>query len=201
MICRLVCAVFCVLAALAGTARAKSPVDPFADQGHITAWIAAYRDQPQPHLVPRMVQALAAQGLLHEQDRAGIYIGFVAGVLAENQVEARKLVTRMFPLPPPAQALIIKSIAYSGLPEWKELLKSLVERMPARQVLIRKYLYGKARTLEELPFDEGPKVLDTWWGYYYATGNYQPVLRIMTVLPWSSDRESVERLTVGSMAK
>ena len=36
--------------------------------------------------------------LLQEQDRAGIYIGFVAGVLADNQASAEKLVTAMFPL-------------------------------------------------------------------------------------------------------
>ena len=198
----------CVLVALAalmigfgGGERVRAADKVFADQGRIMAWISQYREEPKPEMVPRLVKALAAQGLLHEQDRAGVYIGFVAGVLADNQTEAKSLVTKMFPLPPPAQVLIIKAIAYSGLPEWKSLLKSFVERMPARQILIRKFLFGKAKTLQQLPFDDGPRVLDAWWGFYYATGAYEPVLRIMTILPWSNETDKLERLTVGSMAK
>jgi hypothetical protein len=172
-----------------------------ADAAAIQSWIAAYRDAPKPDVVPKLVKAIAAKGLLQEQDRGGIYIGFVAGVLADNQATAEKLVTDMFPLPPPAQVLIVKAIAYSRLPEWKDLLKRFVERMPARQILIRKYLYGKEPTLDALPLDKGPQVLDAWWGYYFATGRYEPVLRIMRALSWSTDRDNVERLTVGSMAK
>ena len=152
-------------------------------------------------MVPQLVKAMAAQGLLQEQDRAGIYIGFVAGVLADNQVEANTLVAQMFPLPPAAQVLVIKAIAYSGLPDWKARLKRVVERMPARQILIRKFLFGKQPTLQQLPLDKGPEVLDTWWGYYFATGSYEPVLRIMDALAWAEEKDNLERLTVGSMAK
>jgi hypothetical protein len=172
-----------------------------ADAAGIQSWIAAYRADPNPDAVPLLVKAIAAKGLLQEQDRAGIYIGFVAGVLADNQASAEKLVTAMFPMPPPAQVLIIKAIAYSGLPEWKDLLGRFVERMPARQILIRKYLYGNEPTLATLPLDTGPQVLDAWWGYYFATGRYEPVLRIMRALEWADDKDNLERLTVGSMAK
>lgn len=181
-------------------AGAKQP-DPFGDATRIQGWIASYRDNPRPDEVPRLVKTIAAQGLLQEQDRAGIYIGFVAGILADNQIRAEELVTAMFPLPPPAQVLIIKAIAYSGLPEWKRLLKAFVERMPARQILIRKYLFENEPTLDKLPFDKGPQVLDAWWGYYFATGTYHPLLRIIGVLPWAQNRDDVEKLTIGSMAK
>jgi len=45
------------------------------------------------------------------------------------------------------------------------------------------------------------EVLDTLWGYYFATAGYGPVERILRMLPWSKDREDTEKLTVGSMAK
>ncbi len=194
-------ATLCGLLFLSVLASAKQPNDVFGDANRIQGWIATYRDDPQPQRVPLLVKAMAAQGLLQEQDRAGIYIGFVAGVLADNQVDADKLVTAMFPLPPPAQVLIIKAIAYSGLPDWKQRLGRFVERMPARQILIRRFLYGKQPTLAALPLDRGPEVLDAWWGFYFATGSYEPVLRIMKALEWSEDKDNLERLTVGSMAK
>lgn len=187
--------------ALASGAQASKTAGLFGDANRIRGWIGTYQENPQPQLVPHLVKALAAQGLLQEQDRAGIYIGFVAGVLADNQIEAGKLVTQMFPLPPAAQVLVIKSIAYSGLPDWKHRLKQVVERMPARQVLIRKFLFDTKKTLQELPLDQGPEVLDAWWGYYFATGSYAPALRIMQALAWAEEKDSLERLTVGSMAK
>jgi hypothetical protein len=36
---------------------------------------------------------------------------------------------------------------------------------------------------------------------YFATGAYRPIWRIITMLPWSQDRDSVPRLTAGSAAK
>ena len=46
-----------------------------------------------------------------------------------------------------------------------------------------------------------PDLLDTLWGYYYATGNYRPLSRIILMLRWSKERDAIERLTLGSMAK
>ena len=39
------------------------------------------------------------------------------------------------------------------------------------------------------------------WGYYFATGAYRPVAQIVAMLGWSKEKNSVDKLTVGSMAK
>jgi hypothetical protein len=44
-------------------------------------------------------------------------------------------------------------------------------------------------------------LLDTLWGYYFATGSRVPIMRIMQMLPWSKSRDTVDKLTVGSMAR
>ncbi|HRN85620.1 MAG TPA: hypothetical protein PK857_12425, partial [Hyphomicrobium sp.] len=131
---------------------------------------------------------------------AGVYIGFIAGVIGANPERAEQLVSRMFPMPPEDQVVLIRAIAYSGLPDWKGLLGLFVERMPARMVLIRRYLYGDGKTLAELEPDDG-YVIDLLWGYYFATGNPEPVRRIVATLAWSADKNSVEKLTIGSMSK
>ena len=43
--------------------------------------------------------------------------------------------------------------------------------------------------------------MDTFWGYYYATGAILPLSRIVALLPWSADYDDVERMTLGSTAK
>ena len=90
--------------------------------------------------------------------------------------------------------------------------------------MIEKYVNGKLPTLDDLSFAGGPstmdkfrnffskppevvkldpsaEVLDTLWGYYFASGSYGPIDRILLMLPWSKERDDTERLTVGNMAK
>ena len=182
----------------------QSPADAkvsFQRPEEILKWINDYRLKKNPHQLPSAVRAMAELGIFRDLDQAGVYIGFVAGVLGSNPVMAERLIARMFPMSPEDQVALIRAIAYSGLPEWKTVLSAFAERMPARRVLIDKYLYGDGKTLAELPLDEGSYVLDAHWGYYYASGTDAPVRRIISALAWSTDRDNVEKLTIGSMAK
>lgn len=174
---------------------------PFGTHERILQWINDYRLEPQPEKMPDAVKAMSRLGMLRDQDTAGVYVGFMAGVLGSNPHKAEKLVARMFPMPPEDQAAIVKAIAYSGLPTWKDLLGRFVERMPARKALIDSFLFGKAHVLHDLPLETGPAPIDTLWGYYFATGSLEPVYRIVEALKWSNDKSDVNRLTIGSVAK
>ncbi len=183
--------------------KAKSAAPPdFRRVESVLAWIDGYRQHPDPDRVPDMVKALGGLGLLRDYDQAGIYVGFTAGVIGSNSTVAERLVSRMFPLSPEDQPLVIKAIASSGLPGWKGLMATFVERMPARKVLIDKYLYGDGKTLDDIPLDEGGSyALDALWGYYFATGSQVPVRRIVSALAWAGERDDVAKLTIGAMAK
>lgn len=188
--------------ASAAQLKGPPPVDnQFRSPEAVLRWINQYRNKPEPKRVPEVVRALSELGVFKDQEGAGVYIGFIAGVIGDNQTEAPALIERMFPLPQDDQVTLIKAIAYSGLPNWKDLLGEFAERMPARKVMIDRFLTGKMKPLAELPLDSSPAVLDTWWGYYFATASYQPALRIIDALVWSKEANDVERLTIASMAK
>ena len=182
-------------------AKARPEVKTFSHPEQILKWINDYRLKPEPKRVPEAVKAMSRLGLFKDTETAAVYVGFIAGVIGDNQVTAPDLIGEMFPLPPEDQVALIRAIAYSGLPNWKDLLHAFAERMPARTVLIDRYVTGKLPTLADLPLDESPAGLDTLWGYYYATGRYAPVQRIIALLAWSTDKDKIERLTIGSMAK
>ncbi len=57
------------------------------------------------------------------------------------------------------------------------------------------------KPVQAVRLDATSEVLDTLWGYYFATSDYGPVGRIVRMLPWSKDKSSTDKLTVGSMAK
>lgn len=185
----------------AQAARQAKRGGEFASTEEVLKWINGYRKHPEPERFAAAVRAMFASALFKDVENAGVYIGFMGGVIGGNPAVAEQRVIELFPMSPEDQAILIKAIAFSGLPDWKDLLKRFVERMPARKVMLEKYLYGKAETLAEVALDNGAFPLDANWGYYFATGSPEPIRRIITALAWAKEKDSVDKLTAGSMAR
>ncbi|ODA67059.1 hypothetical protein A7A08_01803 [Methyloligella halotolerans] len=203
---------------LTGPAKA-APSGRFSSAEQLIDWASNYRSHPSPHRLPAAVHAMHELGLFGDEEKGGFCIGFIAGVLGTNKADAPKLIAGMFPMPPKEQAVIIKAIAYSGRPDWQDLLIRFQDQMPYRKPLIDAYVDGKEPGLMEIPLEEGSPVIYTLWGYYSATGQYQPVMRIIEALRWSkSDEEAgfswsslwsgwktdpklVDKVTTGATAK
>ena len=64
----------------------------------------------------------------------------------------RYLVAKMLPIAPADHWVLVRAIAYSGLPNWKELLATFVDRMPTRRAMIDQYLDGKLPTLDQIDY-------------------------------------------------
>ncbi len=190
------------------------------------AWIKTYRSKPDRKLLPEAVIALGNSGAFQEPDAAGVFIGFMAGVIGSNPDHAEKLVKKMLALKPEDNWAVVRAVAYSGLPEWREVLANTSRLAPNRQAMIDAYLAGKFPILDDFtipekpstwarmrgaftrdeeakrtPLEPSPVVMDTFWGYYYATGSILPLSRIVALLPWSQNYDEVEKLTLGSTAK
>jgi hypothetical protein len=217
--------------AIAGAARvpARQHLEESSSRDDVLQWIDGYRKRPDPGSVRIAMKVLSERGVLRDPDSAGVYVGFLAGVIGARAGEADGMVGKVLPtLAEEDQWILVRAIAYSGLPDWKALLSRYAARMPSRRVMIDKYLDGTLPALDavpldskkpalmdnlksyfasnppkhsELTFDSSPELLDTLWGIYFATGDYRPVSRIIVMLPWSKEKDSVEKLTVGGMAK
>ncbi len=177
------------------------PQTQFPSPEMIARWINGYRAKPEPDKLPSAVKAMSAYGMFKDTETSGLYIGFMAGVIATEGAKADAMLARMFPLPPEDHVAIIKAVAYSGLANWKASLKGIAERMPARATVVDRYITDKLPSLADLPLDAGAAPLDVLWGVYFATGSHEPVLRIISILHWSKTAANVDRLTIGSMAR
>ena len=70
---------------IATAASKRKPAgNEFASQELILRWINGYRAKPEPKKLPAAVHAMSELGLFRELDNAGIYVGFMAGVLQAN---------------------------------------------------------------------------------------------------------------------
>src|SRR6202171_2410352 len=211
-------------------------IDPRASLSVVQQWIYNYRAKPDYAHVAAAVRVLFHAQSFKEPENSGIYLTFVAGAIGPNPAKAEQLVNSFFPVPPEDEWVIVRAIAYSGLPDWRNLLRRVAPRMPGRQVMIDSYLAGTLPTLTAIPLEEATPgmldkmrgvftknpfakddknkklkmmqtfasnqdLLDTLWGYYFATGSHIPIVRIMQMLPWSKSRDTIDKLTVGSMAR
>jgi hypothetical protein len=220
--------VLLALPALAAAAPARLPDQPSKES--VLSWINTYRLHPDPERLPVAVRAMSRLGLITDPETSGVYVGFIAGVIANNPDKADALIARMFPLPAEHHWAIVRAIAFSDRPDWRILMQRVAGRMPERHVMMDRYLAGKLPRLDQAPIEKDetwgekvrtqfslakyfskpkkdisfaltPDLLDTLWGYYFATGNDRPLSRIVLMLRWSKERDVVEKLTLGSMAK
>ena len=225
------CSTIMLALTLAIPALAARPPAPLTSLQSSVDWINDYRRTHDVAHAPLAIRALSYHGAFKEPETSGVYVGFIAGLLASNPDKAEPLIDKMLPVREEDQWAIVRGIAYSGLPNWKALLSRFANRLDKRELMIADYLNGRLPTLGSLVIKPAPstwdivqekfkitwpgekkpdkpnvlepsqEVLDTLWGYYLASGSYAPVLRIVALLPWSKDRDNVDRLTIGSMAK
>lgn len=173
---------------------------------------------------------LSKLGAFNNSEHCGAYVGFLAGVLAANPQRAPTLIARSLAVKPSDRWLVARAIAYSGLPNWKALLRQFAHRVPWRRVMIDDYIDGKLPTLAQFTIPPSPtawdrisnhldldaifgkpppkvalkpsaNVVDVLWGYYFGTGSYGPVMHLIALLAWSQDHNDIDRLVIGSMAK
>jgi hypothetical protein len=104
----------------------------------------------------------------------------------------------------PTRQLMIEKYAGGKLPTLDNIsfVKSptTMDKFKGYTASVGNFITGR-KPSEPVRLEASPEVLDTLWGYYFATASFGPVGRILHMLPWSKDRQSTDKLTVGSMAK
>src|SRR5947207_3722291 len=217
-----------LVAPLSPAKAVTPPASTFNSNEAILKWINGYRHSPDPERLPGVVRALSAMQAFKAAESSGPYVGFIAGVLGTNASHAQDLIAKMLAIDPADHWVLVRAIAYSGLPTWRELLATFVDRMASRRAMIDKYLDGKLPRLEQIDYHTDkpgmldkikstlhigkeqkkavelaatPELIDVLWGYYLATGSYVPIQRVIKLLPLAHDHDNVDSLTTGSAAK
>ena len=73
-------------------------------------------------------------------------------MLGDNPTARKMLIAKMLPIDPSDHWVLVRAIAYSGLPDWKEVLATFVDRMAMRRTMIDQYLDRKLPTLDQIDF-------------------------------------------------
>src|SRR5689334_5706142 len=123
-------------------------------------WINDYRRTNDVAHAPFAIRALSYYGAFKDPETSGAYVGFIAGLLASNPDKAEQLIGKMLPVREEDQWAIVRGIAYSGLPNWKTLLRQFANRLDKRELMIADYLNGRLPTLGSLLVKPSPSTWD-----------------------------------------
>ena len=224
--------IFSLAMLAAGLGSANARPSPLLDSLQASIdWINDYPRTRNVARAPAAIKAFSRYGGFKNPETSGSYVGFIAGLLGANPHQADRLIDGMLPVRDEDQWAVVRGIAYSGLPNWKDVLRRHAHQLEGRPTMVADYLNGRLPTLGTLTIkpspttwermkdafaidwpgskkpdkpvtlEATPETLDVLWGYYLASGSYGPVLRMVEMLQWSKDRDSVDKLMVGSMAK
>src|SRR5882757_6781751 len=100
-------------------------IDTRASLSVVQQWIYNYRAKPDYAHVSAAVRVLFHAQTFKEPENAGIYLGFISGAIGSNPAKAEQLINSFFPVPPEDEWVIARAVAYSGLPDWRNILRRL----------------------------------------------------------------------------
>src|SRR5271155_3651448 len=170
-------------------------IDPRTSLSVVQQWIYNYRAKPDYAHIPAAGRVLFHAQSFKEPENAGIYLGFIAGAIASNPEKAEALVNSFFPVPEEDEWVIVRAIAYSGLPDWRNLLRKVAPKMPARKVMIDAYLDGKLPTLFEIPLEEKkPGMFDKLRGVFTQNPFKKDAQKINVAITYAGNQDLLDTL-------
>jgi len=173
----------------------------FKSQEKFSDWITFYYENPEPNRIPDAVEYMSKSGVLDKKNAISPIFGFLSGVFRKNPEKINSWLRDLRNLKENHFGVIILGLWYSGLPDSKSRASSLLDKHPKLKPEFGFVNQGSPITIEEIPLEQGPWVLDALWGEFMATGEEIPVQRIISALPWSDVKGDINRLMVGGSAR
>ncbi len=162
-------------------------------------WLTFYYAHKDPTSVISSMEYAVESGVLDDIRRSGPPIfGFIAGVVKDNPYLADLMVKKFDSIEDEKYALFLIGIWYANLPGGKSrlLIANALKRHPNIESKYS-FLHDPSVDLLVVSPQKGPWVLDALWGNFMATGKSQPVINIISVLPWIDESKKQEILAMG----
>jgi len=182
-----------VTPAIAGTA--------FQSQSEVSQWVTFYYLNPEPNRLPDFMETMGKSGFLDKSTALSPIFGFLSGTFRNNPDKVTSWVERLSSLEEKHLGVVVLGLWYAALPESREMANAIIDKHPNLKPSFEFLYNGAPMTVEQVPLEQGPWVLDALWGKFMATGDSAPVERIISALPWIDVEGDINRLLVGGAAR
>jgi hypothetical protein len=190
--------VFVILILFSGLASSETE---FKSQEEFGKWLTYYYLKPEPENIVHAVRYMSESGFLENGNTYPPIFGFLAGVLKDNPSKVSSWVNDLSSLKDSSYGVVVLGVWYANISESKERVYAILKKRPALKEQFS-YLYkGSPMEIRQIPLEQGSWVLDALWGNFMATGNTEPVARIMEALPWLDIKGETNKLLVAGAAR
>jgi hypothetical protein len=145
-------------------------------------WLMDYYIYPTPDLFVSEVNNLSKSGVLSDPKHKQAISVFLSRVLADNSDKTLKWMKELKHLNKADMEPVFYAVWLSDTKESKEYLKSI----GATQAL-----ETKPTNFLQVPID-GPNTLDALWAYFFATGQKEPIRKIVSALNYENHSGALE---------
>lgn len=173
----------------------------FKSHDEVVKWFTFYYENPEPARLVEAIEYMSQSEFLDRKNAGPPIFGFLAGVFSSNPGHVEAWVKQLGSIKESHLGVVVQGLWYANLPQSRSQVYALLNTHPELKGQFA-YLYkDKPIPIEKISLDQGPWVLDALWGKFMATGNKEPVVRIMSTLPWVDLRNDINRFLVGSAAR
>jgi hypothetical protein len=192
--------VFLIIVILMAT-HAAFAGEEFKSQEDFSHWLTFYYENPEPNRIPDAVKYMSQSGVLNNNNATSPIFGFLSGVFLGNPELINQWLKELHNLKEKHMSVVVLGLWYSGLQDTKSQVSALLDEYPKLKPEFSFINQGSPMTVEQIPLEQGPWVLDALWGKFMATGESTPVERIITTLPWIDIKGDTNRLLIGGSAR
>jgi hypothetical protein len=173
----------------------------FKSEEEFSKWLTYYYLDPEPENVVEAVRYMSESGYLDNGKAYPPIFGFLAGVFKKNPSKVSSWVNNLSSLNNSSYGVVVLGLWYANLPNSKERVHAILEKRPVLKEQFNYLYHGSPMEIKQIPLEQGPWVLDALWGNFMATGNAEPVARIMEALPWLDVKGETHKLLVAGAAR
>jgi hypothetical protein len=160
-----------------------------------------YYENPEPKRIPEAVKYMSQSGVLDIENAFSPTFGFLSGVFRRNPERVTPWLRDIGTLSDKHFSVVVFGLWYADLPDSKARVVAVLAKHPKLKSEFAFINQGAPMTIEQIPLEQGPWVLDALWGKFMATGESAPVERIISTLPWIDVKGDLNRLMVGGAAR
>jgi len=146
-------------------------------------WINSYYKSPSPNRFIPEVRDMVKEGALKRKKSKLFIIAFLSQVMRANPDKIEGWLEEFENIDDDQKSVLYASAWYSHTEQALRFFK---------QRKLHKYLEQPALDILALKVDN-PSVLDMLWGYYFATGEEEPIRRIITAFDYSKFAGALEK--------
>src|SRR5215204_3495351 len=107
---RIVAFISALLVSILPVSAAPARIGELSSSAEILAWINSYRGKPAPDDVPAAALRLSRLGMFKDPESAGVYVGFMAGILGSHPERAERMIGKMLTMPPEDHWALVRAI-------------------------------------------------------------------------------------------